>query len=408
MIRSQSMKRLFFAFLSLWAWTGICCAQTSVFKDPTYRTEAKKGLNFMYNMEFDRAEWVFTKLKNQRPEHPAGYFLLGMNRYWQTYISETTTDYYDYTEKQLSLSLEKNKKLENNPELHTEYVFFEFMNYALVARLYAIRRNWFPAANAARKILGPVKEALKLVDESPEMYFIAGVYHYYVATYHNYYPVVRPFLAFFPDGNEQLGLSEIEKAGQIPNFAQTEAQFFLIYIYLDEIKQVSKGLQVSKKLAAEFPQNTWFQTDYARGLIKNNRYEEGDRILQAQQKVFEQQAGWNSKIISSIGSRYPTFLMIKAYHYQAIIQIYQHKNYTKAMEYLRKSNQMAVLAGVEQDNYLAGNEYYMGVCYDNLHQRDAALTSYRKTLDMGENSEYKELAKLHMKTPHSPETSLGK
>lgn len=386
----------------------MCVAQSGVFKDPAYRAEAEKGLRFMYNLEFDRAEWVFTKLKNQQPEHPAGYFLLGMNRYWQTYISETTPDYYDYTEKQLELSLEKNKKLEGKPDLQAEYVFFEFMNYALEARLYSLRRNWFSAINTARKILGPVKDALKLVDESPEMYFIAGIYHYYVATYHNYYPVVRPFLAFFPDGNEQLGLAEIEKAGQIPNFTQTEARFFLTYIYLDEVKKMGKGLEVTQKLVAEFPMNTWFQTDYARALIKNNRYAEGEKILLAQQKAFEQQSGWNNQVISAINSRYTTFLMIKAYHYQAITQIYLHKNYPAAMEYIRKSNQMAKLAGVKDDNYLAGNEYYMGVCYDNLRQRDAAVAAYRKTLDMDENSEYKDLAKLHLKTPHSPETSFGK
>ncbi|MEZ4825719.1 MAG: hypothetical protein R3C61_05400 [Bacteroidia bacterium] len=383
-------------------------AQFSAFKDTEYRNEAEKGLNYMYNMEFDRAEWVFNRLKNQHPEHPSGYFLLGMNRYWQTYISETTMDYYDYVENQLETCLEKNKKLENNSALYAEYIFFEFMSYALEARLYALRRNWFPAVNAARKILGPVKAALKLVDQAPEMYFIAGIYHYYVATYHNYYPIVRPFLSFFPDGNEALGLQEIEKAGSIPNFTRTEARFFLIYIYLDEVKQINKGLTVSKALATEYPRNTWFQTDYARALIKSGRFPEGEKILVEQQKSFEAQSGWNTKMTSSLHSRFPTFLMIKTYHYLALARIYGEKDYGTAVSYLDKSDSMARLAGVKEDNYLAGNVYYRGVCADNMQKRDEAIAFYRKTLDMEENTEYKDLAKLHLRTPHSPQTGFGK
>ncbi|MDX2246378.1 MAG: hypothetical protein SF052_06370 [Bacteroidia bacterium] len=402
------MKGFYFLFILFLFCIGNLSAQLNSFKDQTFRAEADKGLRFMYNMEFDRAEWVFNKLKNQHPEHPAGYFLLGMNRYWQTYISETTPDFYDYTEKQLLLSLEKNKKLEKIPTAYPEYIFFEFMNNALVARLYALRRNWLPAVNAARKTLTPVKAGLKLTKDAPEIYFLAGIYHYYVATYHNYYPLVRPFLAFFPDGNEQLGLEEIETAGRISNFTQREANFFLIYIYLDETKRLDKGLTVAKSLSQEFPMNTWFQADYARGLIKNHRYTEGEKILLEIQQKFELQSGWNSRMISSIESRYQTFLMIKAYHYLAITQIYLHKDYTKAMSLLKKSNDMARIAGVKEDNYLAGNEYYAGVCYDNLKKREEALTAYHNTLSMAENTEYKDLAKVHLKTPHTPETIFGK
>jgi tetratricopeptide (TPR) repeat protein len=384
---------LFFSFVNIYS-------QVHVLTDPAYRAEAEKGLHLTYNMDFDQAEAVFIKLKNRYPDHPAGYFLLGFNRYWQIYMSDTMKDMYPACLNYLETALKKNDQLEDDESYYQEYIFFEFMSHALMARLYSLQKSWMSAVNSARKIISPLKKGLKLVGEAPEFYFVAGVYNYYVATYHKAYPVVRPFLVFFPDGDEALGLEQMEKAGSINNIAQSEASFFLIYIYLDEIQKIKKGLNTAEKLSRKFPKNTWIKADYGRALVMNRRYEEGSAVLNAIEKEFVSIPGHETRNITTKNSRYPTFLMIKVYHYLGQVAMYKDYDFKKAIRYFRLSNKMAHTAGVEQDNYLAGNEYYLGVCYDNLSQRDKAIAAYKKTLDMEENSMYKDHARKYIKSPH--------
>ena len=393
------MKQAFtFLIILLISNTGL--SQVHVLTDEAFRSEAERGLNLTYNMDFDAAEKVFLKLKNQYPEHPAGYFLLGFNRYWQTYMSETMKEYYPVAEKYLETALKKNEKLEDQPDYYQEYVFFQFFSHALMARLSALRRSWFSAVNSARKIISPVKKSLKLVGEAPEFYFIAGVYNYYVSTYHKSYPVIRPFLKFFPEGDEALGLEQMEKAGAVSNIAQNESLFFLIYIYLEEIDKPQKGLKNAYTIHQKFPENTWFKTDYGRALVLNKKYADGRKILESIATKFESIPGHSSKNITTKSSRYPTFMMIKVYHYLGILAIYEQYDFRKGLDYFHMSNRMAKIAGVDEDNYLAGNEYYIGVCFDNISEREKAIASYKKTLDMEENSRYKDHAKKYIKNPH--------
>jgi tetratricopeptide (TPR) repeat protein len=91
--------------------------------------------------------------------------------------------------------------------------------------------------------------------------------------------------------------------------------------------------------------------------------------------------------------------MIKVYHYLGYEALFAKKSYQTALNYFAQSNRMAKLAKVEEDNYLAGNQLYMGVCHDNLLQRDRAIQAYENTLDMEENTLYKEDAKKYLKAP---------
>ena len=376
-----------------------CLSSAQVFNNPSFKTEVQGGLDLMYNMEYDAAEKVFLSIEHQYPDHPVGPFMKAMNRWWQTYISINTDHYYEFIEEQLDLALEKNEALEDIPSLEQEYTFFAFMCYALQGRLHAYRKEYFAAIGSARKVISPLKKSLKYVGQQPEFYMVAGLYHYYVATYGEFYPIVKPLMYFFPDGDKELGLQEMALAAGTQSFTQTEAGFFLGYIYLDELPDVTKGLQVTRQLSLKYPGNTWFETDYARGLLKTGQYEKGEAIIDRLITSYEAQSGHATRNISSLESRYTTHLMIKVYHYKGLAALYREKHFLKAIHFFEKSKQMAKLAKVEQDEYLAGNQYYMGVCYDNLQQRGKAIQAYEETLEMDENYYYKADAKKNLKSP---------
>ncbi|MEM7371210.1 MAG: hypothetical protein AAF587_21520 [Bacteroidota bacterium] len=387
---------LFFIPFSLFLPT----TSAQVFNDPAFKATVQSGLDLMYNMEYDQAEQVFEKITIEFPTHPAGPFMKGMNRWWQTYISVNTPTYYDFIEDQIEVALTKNKDLDGTPSLEQEQTFFSFMSYALLGRLHAYRKEYFAAIGSARKVISPLKSSLKYVGEQPEFYMVAGLYHYYVATYGDFYPIVRPLMYFFPDGDKDLGLIELQQAASTPSFTQVEAGFFLGYIYLDELPDLPKGLKITKQLFDKYPRNTWFESDYARGLMMNGQIAAGEKIIDHLIATYEAQAGHTTRNINSLESRYTTHLMIKVYHYKGFAMLFEYNDFAKALEYFETSNHMAELALVKEDVYLAGNSYYKGVCYDNLDQRGKAIQSYELTLDMNDNYYYKADAKKNLKEPH--------
>jgi tetratricopeptide (TPR) repeat protein len=91
--------------------------------------------------------------------------------------------------------------------------------------------------------------------------------------------------------------------------------------------------------------------------------------------------------------------MIKVYQYLGKIYLFKDKRYEQAKGYFEKSETMAKLANVEEDNLLAEDTYYIGRCYDGLGMREKAIAHYEKALDMEGNIYIRDEAKECLKSP---------
>lgn len=367
--------------------------------DPQLLAGGNQAIDLIYSMKFDAAEAHLAQLAQRYPDHPGPPFLRALNRWWQTFISMKTSRYYDFIEDQLAQSLDINKALEKAPGRHQEYVFFQFMAHALEARLHAYRGEWFAAINAARKLVTPMKASLGYVGSAPEFYMVAGLYHYYVATYHEFYPVIRPFLSFFPDGDKEKGLAEMEQAARLPSIARVEAAYFLGTIYLDEIDRPTQGLAQARWLSSRYPSNTWFAVEQARALVKAEKYAEGEALLQNLRNRYKAQPGFHDRNITSLESTVTTHLMIRVYHYLGRARLYGANDFEGATFYLDQSDHVARLARVDESVYLAGNAYFRGLCHDSQGNRPAAVAAYKQVLDMEGNEVYKQPAKEGIARP---------
>lgn len=390
------MRILFFLLLLT---SGLLPLRAQVFDDADFRPSVQKGLDQMYNLSFESAGNTFYNLLREYPDHPAPYFLLAFNRWWQTYISVTMPDYYGYIEDKLRKAEEHLDQIEDKPGYEQEHVFFEFMIHALDARTHAYRNQWWSAMNAAKRVIDPIESSLEYVGGAPEFFMLSGLYRYYVETYHQNYPVIRPILAFFPDGDIEKGLQELEKAASTLNVGQMEAKYFLGTIYNDEIDRYAKGLRITQDLANRYPNNTWFQNDYAHALILSEKYEQAERVLGQLIKVYQGQSGHDKRNINSKESRYTTYLMLRVYHNQGRLLMESQENYQGALEAFKQSNLVAKLAGVEEDFYLPANQFYTGICFDRLGQRSQAIEAYKQVLELEENTRYKADAKKYIDNP---------
>ena len=89
---------------------SILNAFSQVFNDPEFDRQAKKGIQLLYNFEFDKAEAAFLPLKEKYPNHPAPYFFLATNRWWQNYICAKTPLYYGFVDNMIEKAIELNER----------------------------------------------------------------------------------------------------------------------------------------------------------------------------------------------------------------------------------------------------------------------------------------------------------
>ncbi len=392
---SQKMKT---ASCILGCFLIIMTGSAQVFENPDFRNRASVGMKMVYQLQFEAANSHFLLLKDDFAGHPAPHFLLALNRWWQTYLSPTDDHFHLYIESELSNCLELNKPLKAIPAYELEYVFFQYMSYAFRARLYILQQNYWKAANSGRKALTYLKKGFEFTDQAPEFYFSSGIYHYYAAVYPRNHPIVRPFLIFFPDGDASLGLTELEKAAAVPNFAQVEASFYLTSIYLHHEKDVQQARQVAQGLVSEYPDNIWFQLDLAEVLIAEKTFPQALLILETAQRSFEQHASHDQIPIRSREQSLSTYVMMRVYHLLGQIA-FQDSTLIHALDHFRTSNRMAELASIESNAMLPVNYLHIGYCYDRMGMRKAAVAAYQKAIKLPENEAIKSRAKACLQAP---------
>ena len=382
-------------WLFLWSY-GSLHGQKPLLKNLQFRTEARKGVELLYNMEFERAEEVFLALESSYPKHPAPVFLQGLNRWWESYIAPEMETYHPFILEKLSQAIQLNESLKGRAEFELEYTFFQYMSYAFKARLHTLRKEWLKAANAGRKAFPYLKKGFQFQDQSPEFFFGSGIYHYYADEYPKTHPVIQPFMVFFPEASAEQGISELRKASDVQNFAQFEAAYYLGDIYLKR-GQLYSGLRLQERLYHKFPQNTWFRMEYGRALVDVGDYEKAEQILTQMVQAFEQQAGYQSRNIVSTESHYTTYLMSRVYLWLGRGYL-QQGSLEEAEANLMQGLAMSNLAHLTKDDeYLPALHFYLASTYDRLEDRSKAISQYKEVLSCSQNILYKKDTKACLK-----------
>ncbi|MDW8466043.1 MAG: hypothetical protein RML35_07655 [Chloroherpetonaceae bacterium] len=102
-----------------------------------YSEQVLQGIDLIYNLEFEKAERIFSEIRNKDPKSPIGHFFLGMTLWWKMMLDIDNTQYDDefcsYMEKTIEVCEER---LERNSE-DIEALFFKCGSLGFRGRLRA-------------------------------------------------------------------------------------------------------------------------------------------------------------------------------------------------------------------------------------------------------------------------------
>lgn len=343
--------------------------QKMLLTDPQVKIDATNAVNALYNFKFEKADRDFRWLKFKYPEHPMPYFLLGLAEWWKIMPNpndEAHDDaffaYMDTTIAKAEVMLDESKTSKN-----VEACFFLSAAHGFKGRLHSERHNWSRATNAGRNALNYLQKNREdsAATFGSEFLFGDALFNYYAVWIHDNYRWLRPVLSFFPKGNKELGISQLETVARNAFYTRVEAQYYLARIYYNDENHPEKALPILEYLAATFPDNAYFQRLYARITYSQGHIDKCEKTsLDILDKIQKKMPGYEST-----SGRYASFFL-------GYIFKYRYHNAAKSKEYFQKAIDFAKdtkstetgyylyalqylgQAAEEEKNYSLAREYY--------------------------------------------------
>lgn len=305
---------------------------TYLLLDKSLQFRITETVNALYNFEFEKAERGFMVMQYQYPEHPLPYFLMGLSTWWKIAPDIENRQFDDLFLDQMDVVIEKAEEmLDEDPE-NKEAAFFLAGAYGFQGRLLSERKSWTKATFAGKNALKYLNLSRGEEELNPELLLGDALFNYFSVWIPENYPILKPVLAFFPKGDKELGLKQLEDVAQNSFYARVEAQYFLFRLYASEEKQPYKALAITDYLHAKFPNNPYFHRSYARHLYTVGRMieskEQSEEILE---RIEAQWPGYEAN-----SGRYAAFYLAQ-YHDRVNERDLAKKYYLQTLSYGEES-----------------------------------------------------------------------
>ncbi len=352
--------------------------------------EATEALNNMYNFKFDLAEAKFQEIQNRYPEHPLAYYIIGLSNWWKMMPygedDPRIKAHEPAFDKYMDLSIAKAEKLLSKNENNIEAIFFLCASHALVARHYAENGQEMRSINNTRKAFHYFKQLNDKKDLSPEFLFFSSLFNYYAAWFKGEYPIMKPVLALFPEGDKTLGIKQLKEVSYNAFWTRTEAQYFLMRIYYNEEEDEKSALAFSEYLAKTFPDNPFFQRIYARITYTLGQWKDCKEVSES--ILYKMNIGMPG--YEETSGRYAGFFLGRIYKSSG--------NTEKAKEYYKKAITYAEQSNATNQNYYLYAVADMARMLDKEKDVASARQYYQTLVDKADRSnELHKEAKSYLK-----------
>lgn len=341
--------------------------------DPSVESRLQRGIEFIYNMEFDSADREFSEVIRQEPNHPSGPFFEAMTEWWRI-----LTNFDDESRDKKFLGMLDRvvemceKRLEENED-DVAALFFKGGAAGFKGRLRANRGAWLLAANDGLVALPAIRRANKLEPENYDVLLGIGIYNYYADVVPSQYPVVKPVMLFLPGGDKKKGLEQLELAAQKARYARTEAMYFLLQTYFQYEKHFVRALEIGRDLHNKYPRNPLFHRMFGRCYVSTGYWGEAFKVFsEVEQRFRLHQTGYDiydgREAYYYIGRHY--FLAGK--FEDALRNLYLCDELSRSIDKGGASGFMAM------------TNLTIGMIYDLQKRRGPAVEQYKKVLLMKE------------------------
>lgn len=363
---------------------------TSVLREPFVRTEGKKGLDLLYNMQSEKARTIFREIDRRYPEHPVGPFLQGLNLWWTIMLDLTDTSHDEAFFDQMDEVIDRcDEMLDESPE-HFDAQLFKAAAHGFKARLASNRNNWWKALRNGRTAIKYARSVAEAApsDSAGDYVFGKGLYDYYAAILEEEYPATKTFTWMMPDGDKERGLRLLRRTATDGRYVKTEAIYYLTQIYYLYEEDYQKSRHYVERLRDRHPKNPYFHAFEGRVYARWGRWRQARRVFESMlERRSEDAAGYNT-------------------HMEEIARYYlgrdrlRQNDYEQALAHFTRVQRLTD-RDVGDTRYRVLSILYQGMTYDAMGRRELAVKHYRHVLDLDDSVGAHDHAEQYLDEPYS-------
>lgn len=351
------------------------------------REMSKKGMDYIYSIELDKAQSQFEEIIKKYPEHPIGHFGIAMTKWaYYEYLEDQgdqkmDDEYANLTDKAIEIG---KKWLKLHPNDATAHMCMGGM-YGLRARLNLTQHSWLKAYVNGKRALSSMRKSLEIDDKMYDAYLGLGMYEYSAGTLPS---VIRWLSKLLISGDAQKGIDYLKICKEKGYFNSIAAELILIEIFTEH-----DGKYANPKLAVE----------WSRELRKIYPYHAQMHFVEIvslyEAKMYEEARTEMLEYLNRVG-KYPHYKEnYLSRIYTALGTIYMmEKNYDKALEYFEKAKKR-----IEIDKKASRWSLWaivrIGNVYDMENLRDRALSYYKEALSYKDYWGFKEYIEDYIDKP---------
>jgi tetratricopeptide (TPR) repeat protein len=366
----------------------------SILDDPIVEYQAQRGLNLLYNFEFEQANRLFDQIDRRYPDHPVGPFLKALNTWWQILLdlSDDSLDETFFAE--MDDVVRRSDRILRRDRRNFDAMFFKGAALGFRGRLRSNRGNWWQAARDGVRAMDYVFAVADSDPRNADFQFGRGIYDYYASVVPDRYPYARPAMVLFPRGNRERGLRLLERTARDGRFIQTEAAYFLLQIYYVFEDDREKSLHYAAFLRDKHPRNSFFHTFEGRVHARWGDWRKTREVFtDVLQRYRRGETGYNVAAAEQ-----------SLYFLGRVSMLYTE--YDQALRHLRELDRLA--ARTDADTYFKVlGRLRQGMTLDAMGRRDDALRMYRSVLSMRDWAGAHDRARQYMERPFGSGAYLG-
>jgi hypothetical protein len=331
--------KIFIKCIMLSSCLSITAIHAQILKDTASINLIKKGVDYIYNLQFDNAGEVCSKINQSYPGHPVVYLLKGMITYWENYplLSSSPARVSFETDMRNCIELSEKKY---NPTDEAEYLLSNLCARGMLLLFYADNDLSMEVIPLATGTYQYIRRAFDFPSVYSDFFYFTGLYNYYREAYPEAHPVYKSLAFLFPKGNRAKGLKELQKAAKNSIVLKAESSSFLSEIYISYENNYQQASYYSKSLHDIYPANMQYLAVCIKNLLLVKQYDEAESLIIS-----------SSKKINN--SYYQAQLSI----FNGILQEKKYHNIEQAQQYYNKGVRGISLFG-EYGNEFAAYAYF--------------------------------------------------
>ncbi len=391
-----SLKKLFFlssfllVFISLLLMAtdqnllSLASSEGPDLKKPKVNEQILRGIDLIYEREFNDAEDLFRKVIAKSQDKPAGYFYLAMVSWSRLASGFWSPENVKEFKKRIDHAIEV-AEVRVDKDGADSYDFF-YLGGALgfKGRFELMKGNWISSFFLARDAIEALKICLEMDPDNKDVLLGLGTFDYYTARLSG----VLKFLTYFllHRGDIEKGLKKLTIASKEAIYSATEAKTVLLYIYLFGEQDFTKALDLSTELAERYRKNQRFQV--LRG-VSYIRLEMDPQYREMVSELRLKSTQASNREVASMWER-------RALYLESIHDLF-HGLYPEARSRLKK-----ILDHPDPENdptMIAWPLTKIGMSYDLENNRDEATKYYDQVLNMENGSGAQFVAKKLLESP---------